>query len=239
MIKKSSANMQQSLIHFDPRTKLYSLMAFSVIMVSSAESEMDGILKIVFAGLAFLMLLNIRKSGLAVAYVTIYCVAFGANELLQYISGMSLIGIIIRLLVEVVLRMLPTLFIAMSFLQTTKVSEFVAAMEKMHITRKIAIPFAVIFRFFPTVADEYHSIQDAMKMRGIGIRKGPIAMMEYRLVPLIVSVVQIGDELSAAAVARGLDVNTKRSTYCKIQIRAADTILMLLLTAALVLYYLF
>lgn len=135
--------------------------------------------------------------------------------------------------------MMPTLFIAMSFLQTTKVSEFVAAMEKMHITRKITIPFAVIFRFFPTVADEYHSIQDAMKMRGIGISKGPIAMLEYRLVPLIASVVQIGDELSAAAVARGLGVDTERSNYCKIKIKGLDILLMVLLTAALILYYLF
>ena len=138
-------------------------MVFSLVMVPSSESELDTILKIVFAGLAFLMLINIRRPGLAAVYAVAYCAAYGANGLLAYISGMSLLGIIIRLLVEVVLRMMPTLFIAMSFLQTTKVSEFVAAMEKMHITRKITIPFAVIFRFFPTVADEYHSIQDAMK----------------------------------------------------------------------------
>ena len=195
MSGKVSTNTQQAVINLDPRTKLYTLMVFSLVMVPSS--------------------------------------------LLAYISGMSLLGIIIRLLVEVVLRMMPTLFIAMSFLQTTKVSEFVAAMEKMHITRKITIPFAVIFRFFPTVADEYHSIQDAMKMRGIGISKGPIAMLEYRLVPLIASVVQIGDELSAAAVARGLGVDTERSNYCKIKIKGLDILLMVLLTAALILYYLF
>ena len=239
MSGKVSTNTQQAVINLDPRTKLYTLMVFSLVMVPSSESELDTILKIVFAGLAFLMLINIRRPGLAAVYAAAYCAAYGANGLLAYISGMSLLGIIIRLLVEVVLRMMPTLFIAMSFLQTTKVSEFVAAMEKMHITRKITIPFAVIFRFFPTVADEYHSIQDAMKMHGIGISKGPIAMLEYRLVPLIASVVQIGDELSAAAVARGLGVDTERSNYCKIKIKGLDILLMVLLTAALILYYLF
>ena len=89
------------------------------------------------------------------------------------------------------------------------------------------------------MADEYHSIQDAMKMRGIGISKGPIAMLEYRIVPLSASVVQIGDELSAAAVARGLGVDTERSNYCKIKIKGLDILLMVLLTAALILYYLF
>lgn len=35
-------------------------MVFSLVMVPSSESELDTILKIVFAGLAFLMLINIR-----------------------------------------------------------------------------------------------------------------------------------------------------------------------------------
>ena len=90
-------------------------MVFSLVMVPSSESELDTILKIVFAGLAFLMLINIRRPGLAAVYAVAYCAAYGANGLLAYISGMSLLGIIIRLLVEVVLRMMPTLFIAMSF----------------------------------------------------------------------------------------------------------------------------
>ena len=50
---------------------------------------------------------------------------------------------------------------------TTTVSEFVAAMERMHIPQKIVIPVSVVFRFFPTVKEEYAAIRDAMKMRGI------------------------------------------------------------------------
>ena len=78
-------------------------------------------------------------------------------------------------------------------------SEFIGAMERMHLTEKIVIPLSVIFRFFPTVSEEYQAIRDAMKMRGIRFGgKNPFLMVEYRLVPLIVSVVKIGDELSAA-----------------------------------------
>lgn len=36
-------------------------------------------------------------------------------------------------------------------------------------------------------------------------------MLEYRLVPLMVSVVKIGDELSAAALTRGLGAPVKRT----------------------------
>lgn len=120
MSGKVSTNTQQAVINLDPRTKLYTLMVFSLVMVPSSESELDTILKIVFAGLAFLMLINIRRPGLAAVYAAAYCAAYGANGLLAYISGMSLLGIIIRLLVEVVLRMMPTLFIAMSFFTDNK-----------------------------------------------------------------------------------------------------------------------
>lgn len=65
MSGKVSTNTQQAVINLDPRTKLYTLMVFSLVMVPSSESELDTILKIVFAGLAFLMLINIRRPGLA------------------------------------------------------------------------------------------------------------------------------------------------------------------------------
>ena len=107
-------------------------------------------------------------------------------------------------------------------------SEFIGAMERMHITEKIVIPMSVIFRFFPTISEEYQAIRDAMKMRGI--RSGgrhPLLMVEYRLVPLMVSVVKIGDELSAAALTRGLGAPVKRTNVCQIGFHVQDLIAIL------------
>ena len=42
-----------------------------------------------------------------------------------------------------------------------------------------------------------------MKMRVSGLEEKSILMVEYRLVPLMVSVVKIGDELSAADTDAG------------------------------------
>lgn len=47
----------------------------------------------------------------------------------------------------------------------TTVSEFIAAMEKMHISQKVTIPLAVMFRLFPTIVEESNSISKAMAMR--------------------------------------------------------------------------
>ena len=89
---------------------------------------------------------------------------------------------------------------------------------------------SVIFRFFPTIsAEEYQAIRDAMKMRGIRFGgKNPFLMVEYRLVPLMVSVVKIGDELSAAALTRGLGAPVKRTNVCQIGFHIQDMIAVLL-----------
>ena len=40
-------------------------------------------------------------------------------------------------------------------------------MEKLHVSEKIIIPLTVIFRFLPMLKEEFQSIDDAMRMRGI------------------------------------------------------------------------
>lgn len=69
-------------------------------------------------------------------------------------------------------------------ISTTTVSEFTAAMQRMHLSDKIIIPLSV--RFFPTVIDEFVSINAAMKMRDIRIGGRNFSkMFEYRIVPLM------------------------------------------------------
>lgn len=91
----------------------------------------------------------------------------------------------------------------------------------------------MMFRFFPTVGEEYSSIADAMRMRGIRFGGGkPSKMLEYRLVPLMISCVKIGDELSAAALTRGLGAPVKRTNICSIGFGAWDFFALLLCAAA-------
>lgn len=111
-------------------------------------------------------------------------------------------------------------------IRTTKVSEFNAAMERMHVSEKISIPLSVMFRFFPTIADEFSSINDAMRMRDIRFGgKNVTKMIEYRLVPLLVCSAKIGEELNAAAITRGLGADRKRTNVCQIGFHAQDYIL--------------
>ncbi len=63
-------------------------------------------------------------------------------------------------------------------------------------------------------------------------------MVEYRLVPLIVSVVKIGDELSAAALTRGLGAPGRRTNLCRIGFHAQDLMAALFCVACFALFLL-
>ena len=119
---------------------------------------------------------------------------------------------------------------------STSVSDFIAAMKRMHVSEKIIIPLSVIFRFFPTIGEENAAISDAMRMRGIRFGgRHPGKMLEYRLIPLMISIVKIGDELSAAALTRGLGAPVRRTDICKIGFHAQDVLMAAVCMAGFVL----
>ena len=66
-----------------------------------------------------------------------------------------------------------------------------------------------------------------MKMRGISTFRSPMQMLEYRIVPLMISVAKIGEDLSAAALTRGLGAPIKRTNICKIGFGAVDVVFFL------------
>ena len=129
-----------------------------------------------------------------------------------------------------------TLPIVMSFIlvfATTKTSEFLAAFQKIKTPSQITIPFAVMFRFIPTVNDEWRGIRQAMAFRGIGmsllkIVVHPIVTAERILVPLLSSCVNIMDELVAASLVRGLDSEKERNCYLTIKMKFYDYIVVLI-----------
>ena len=58
--------------------------------------------------------------------------------------------------------------------------------------------------------------------------QNPTALLEYRVIPLMMSVVKIGDELSAAALTRGLGGLKHRTSIAAIGFTAYDLIIALL-----------
>ena len=206
----------------DPRTKLLLLLTITTLMFSTSNEGIMNVVKPVLSLIPFALLLSERQFRTAGKYILLYLLCFVLERVaMNTISGIP--SFLLLAVTSIMTRFAPGIMMGAYLIASTSVSEFISSMERMHVTEKIVIPMSVIFRFFPTISGEYRAIQDAMRMRGIRFGgRNPFLMIEYRLVPLMVSVVKIGDELSAAALTRGLGAPVKRTNVCEIGFHVQD-----------------
>ncbi len=218
-------------LHIDPRTKLFMIFAVSIIVMLPATTTLAWVLRTGVTIIPIILLLTEKKYTTAAVFTVLY--ASAAALTLLFISSEST-GLLYALLVGycgIVVQFLPSIITAWYAIKTTKIDEFMSAMQKMHMPDGIAVSLAVVMRFFPTIKEEYSSINDAMKMRGILFGGGKVGkMLEFRIIPLLFSCVNIGEELSAAAVTRGLGAPVRRTSICELRLGAADIILFAVLT---------
>ena len=124
-------------------------------------------------------------------------------------------------------------------ISTTKVGEFLSAMARLHIPKKLTIPIAVMLRYLPTIREDWRFIKDAMRLRDVsptlwGFLKAPAMTVNCIYVPLLTAASKAADELSIASVTRGIENPKPRTCLVDIQMRAADCLSAALFLAFLV-----
>lgn len=211
----------------DPRTKLLLLIAINVVMMGTGFQGTDFVLRMICAVIPFVLLLLIGKRRAALWYVIAGSVMLVCEGyVIPHTTG--IINLLIVISTGMFSRILTGYAFAYYVMCSTTVSEFVTAMERMHMPDALTIPLSVTFRFFPTLAEESASIRDAMRLRGVGLagkNKNLLTHLEYVIVPLMMSTLRIGDELSAASLTKGLGTG-KRTHICTVRLKVTDYILM-------------
>ena len=213
--------------YLDPRTKLLFMAFVTTLMFFVYENlAMDAAVAII----PLTLLLINRQVRTALIYGGLFALALVAKLTQGMIVLPSALNMISVLLIAMVIRLFPIFMLGYYIIESTQTDEFVAAMEKWHVPEAFIIPISVVFRFIPTLSEESAAITDAMRMRGIqfGTKKfwkAPTAILEYRVIPLMMSVVKIGDELSAAALTRGLGGLKHRTTIANIGFTVYDAVI--------------
>ena len=123
-------------------------------------------------------------------------------------------------------------------ISTTKVGEFLSAMARLHIPKKLTIPIAVMLRYLPTIQEDWHYIKDAMRLRDVsptlwGFLKAPALTVNCIYVPLLTEASKAADELSIASVTRGIENPKPRTCLINIRMQAADFLVLVLFAAFL------
>lgn len=220
------------MLRLDPRTKLALLFTVTTLMLGASNEGAMLAVKMLLSLVPFVLILSTGRWQMASKYLLFYALCFLA-ERIAFSSLYGLAAFAVLALTSIMTRFAPGIMVGAYFVATTSVSEFLTAMGRLHVSEKVLIPLAVIFRFFPTIAEEWHAIGDAMRMRGIRLGGGKVGVMfEYRLVPMMISAVKIGEELSQAALTRGLGAPVKRTNLAELGFGGWDAFFLALCVGA-------
>ena len=112
---------------------------------------------------------------------------------------------------------------------TTRISEFLSAMNKLHAPKSFTIPFAIMLRYIPTIREDWHFIKDAMRLRDVsptlgGLLTRPAMTLECVYAPLLMAASKAADELSIASVTRGIENPHPRTCFAEIRFHVTDFI---------------
>lgn len=205
--------MEKREVKFDLRTKFMLILVVNLFLLLSHSLIFELVL--VFGCLLLITIDGQAKS--AFHFLIVFLIMLGIDQLLTpYINGffftlVSFITVALR-------KFLPCFILGKWILTKTEVSEFVAVMWKLRLPQTAIIPLSVVFRYFPTIKEEWASIRAAMKMRGIHVS------LEHIMVPLLMSAVNVSEELSAAALCRGLDSPEPHTSLVQVRFRFSDVL---------------
>ena len=200
-------------VKFDLRTKFMLILVVNLFLLLSHSVIFELVL--IFGCLLLITIDGQAKS--AFHFLIVFLIMLGIDQLLTpYINGffftlVSFITVALR-------KFLPCFILGKWILTKTEVSEFVAVMWKLRLPQTAIIPLSVVFRYFPTIKEEWASIRAAMKMRGIHVS------LEHIMVPLLMSAVNVSEELSAAALCRGLDSPEPHTSLVQVRFRFSDVL---------------
>ena len=220
---------------YDLRTKLILLMGANILIFLGFDWIYQSLITLFF--LVIIISDGYKKT--AIRYILFFVISVVLEKSLAHLNMNFLLNLILFIL-AIGRKFLPCIIVGKWILNSTFVSSAVATLQKLKLSKDSLIMISVIFRCLPTIKDEWSHINMAMKTRGISIYNlfhRPAATMEYFFVPLFVSVIEIGDELSQSAIIRGLDAPVQKTSRYLIKIRKNDIgvlILMILILSIVI-----
>ncbi len=220
----------------DPRTKLFILAFTGILIFMNNRIEVE----LLFLLTPFVLFLVLREFTFVLKQIVIFLFLLSVQLFLTPVLPPSMGGII-YIFSMYIRKLIPCVMLGKYIITTTKVSEFMAALNKMNVPKGFSIALTISLRYFPAMKEEWSYIKDAMLLRGIsssffGFLKSPLRTLEYVYVPMLVSASRISDEITQAAITRGIDHVNRRTCITKVAFTIRDLIIFMLYIVILILF---
>ena len=223
-------------VRLDPRSKLYLLILSNLTLFLHVNLRTEIILVALLLSLYFIS--GKVKSGIRMT--TIYAVLIGIDFFIIPIAEGILLNFLSMLSVGIRM-MLPCIISGGYAFSTTTVGEMVCGLRKLKIPEFIIIPCVTVVRFFPTIAEDYRQIRNAMAFRGIATGNGallrhPAQSLEYILMPLLMNSNNVAQDLSVAAMTKGISLTGQHTSMIELHMTWLDWSYMLICTIPFILF---
>jgi len=210
----------------DPRTKLIMTVVFTLLGVTTIDP------------LEIFVLLSVQLIILAVS-----------RSLRMWLRSLKalLLFLVLILLAQVIatgnlfqstyfaLRFVVVTSTTSWFFFTTSPEDLGRALEQMGVSADIALSFTLSMRFIPVIAEEFQSIFDAQRARGLDVGKGGLwdrmRSLLPVLVPLFVGVIRRTYEIADALELRGYGALKSRTRWKDPKFDRMDILALLMLAA--------
>lgn len=211
----------------DFRTKIFLTNVIGITAIEGSLGRRYYYLGILIAIFPYILALFDRKWSLLIKGLLYTSVAFLGQGLLLNLPQ-NFLTMILNLYVGIIIRILPGVMMGYYALVTTKMSDLVYSLQKIHLPNFLIIPVSVMFRFFYSIKEDYKKINEAMYMHGLSIKnffKEPAKILEYKFVPLLMITSQTADDVAISAMTRGMRVDGERSSISDASLKLQDYVL--------------
>ena len=220
--------MEKKQSIFDPRAGLWVLIAANII----AFSDHSLWVELILISLLLALMMGHGRFTMAVKWAAGYCALLVFQQVILPASPM-IIATSFTIFATYTRQMFPCLMTGSLMLACTPLRYLIVGLRQLHIPQKLIVAVSVTLRYFPAIREEFGYIRDAMKLRNI---RG-FARLECTVMPLMVSATETSEELSAAAVTRGIENPARKTSAVSLRLSPMDLLGMLAVLALLVLSF--
>ena len=223
----------------DPRTKLALIITVSGLLIQCSMVGWEIALNVVLLAVPIVFLIAGKRYGKGIFYALLF--------LLNVIIAVVVIPqvgrswtVLLGAMVAICIKVMPGLVLGFHIMGTIEAADLIAALEKTHMPKALTWTISIVFRFFPTAKEELSATIDGIRVRGHRLSSllfHPIDALTFVFVPLIVSVVSIGDELVMATLTKGFSIHGARTSIADPVLRLQDYGAFALMAVAWILHF--
>lgn len=153
-------------------------------------------------------------------------ITLNAMVVVLTMTELPVISIVFPSFLVMVVRIYPVSLLLKLLVDKTPMNELLYSLDAIHLPKSLSIPLMVVYRYVPTIMQEFRYVNEALKMRGknfsLSNMRHLINTVENYMVPLLFRSEKLSEELSAASLCKGLSTGRKRTCCTEVKMTACD-----------------